>query len=226
ISNYNDLTKSVNDLFHFDSNGNGGDIIVDSGLFPILWTIASIDKKYNNKDKNYYQDIYCDDDFNDYAQSFLSQMSANGNAHDLIKNISNMHFLLNEGRTENNFYSDSLRNLNKINWYQKVYPFCDLFLFHQIKEVLFRQLSVPYHVNMEKTLRWKYKAKDTNMYMDMLVLDECRYLYDWMPSLDMFYSGMMDIERQFSFRFILDAVAKHRMVYNNEFFYGTASVSK
>lgn len=44
ISNYNDLTKSVNDLFHFDSNGNGGDIIVDSGLFPILWTIASIDK--------------------------------------------------------------------------------------------------------------------------------------------------------------------------------------
>lgn len=54
-------------------------------------------------------------------------MSANGNAHDLIKNISNMHFLLNEGRTENNFYSDSLRNLNKINWYQKVYPFCDLF---------------------------------------------------------------------------------------------------
>ncbi|EDI9200141.1 class I SAM-dependent methyltransferase, partial [Salmonella enterica subsp. enterica serovar Dublin] len=101
ISNYNDLTKSANDLFHFDSNGNGGDIIVDSGLFPILWTIASIDKKYNNKDKNYYQDIYCDDDFNDYAQSFLSQMSANGNAHDLIKNISNMHFLLNEGRTEN-----------------------------------------------------------------------------------------------------------------------------
>ncbi len=58
------------------------------------------------------------------------------------------------------------------------------------------------------------------MYMDMLVLDECRYLYDWMPSLDMFYSGMMDIERQFSFRFILDAVAKHRMVYNNEFFMG------
>lgn len=51
ISNYNDLTKSANDLFHFDSNGNGGDIIVDSGLFPILWTIASIDKKYNNKDK-------------------------------------------------------------------------------------------------------------------------------------------------------------------------------
>lgn len=109
--------------------------------------------------------------------------------------------------------------MSKFNWHQSIYPFCDLFLFHQVKEVLFRQLSVPYHVNIEQTQRWTYKAKDTQMYMDLFVLDECRYLYDWMPSFDMFYSGMQDIERQFSFRFILDAVAKHRMIYNNEFFF-------
>ncbi|MBB1324131.1 hypothetical protein H5089_01145 [Pseudoalteromonas sp. SR45-1] len=62
------------------------------------------------------------------------------------------------------------------------------------------------------------------MYMDMLILDECRYLYDWMPTIDMMSNSLTDIERQLSFRFILDAISKHRRYLSTEVFYGTACV--
>ncbi|MDE3022806.1 MAG: hypothetical protein KGI54_13275 [Pseudomonadota bacterium] len=62
------------------------------------------------------------------------------------------------------------------------------------------------------------------MYMDMIILDECRYLYDWMPTTGMFSNAIKDIERQLSFRFALDEVAKHRRWYNPEYFFGTAVV--
>ncbi|PWE46785.1 hypothetical protein C9I49_06905 [Pseudomonas prosekii] len=64
------------------------------------------------------------------------------------------------------------------------------------------------------------------MFMDMLVLDECRYLYDWMPTVDMFSKATRDIERQLAYRFVLDAVAKHRRWYNPEYFFGTAVVDQ
>jgi hypothetical protein len=93
-------------------------------------------------------------------------------------------------------------------------------------DALFRQVATPYQVNVEKTLRWSYKAKDTPMFMDMLILDECRYLYDWMPTVDMFSEAIRDTERQLAYRFALDGVAKHRRWYNPEYFSGTAVVDQ
>lgn len=221
-----DIQNKIDSLYHFDCDYNGGNVITDTSHYPIMWTFAAINTSFNKRDKNYPQHIYTDPSYNKFCLSFLSQLSIDNDASSIVRNISTMHFLMGEGWGEEKYYNESLIELSKFNWHQSIYPFCDLFLFHQVKEVLFRQLSVPYHVNIEQTQRWTYKAKDTQMYMDLFVLDECRYLYDWMPSFDMFYSGMQDIERQFSFRFILDAVAKHRMIYNNEFFFGTASVSR
>ncbi|MFB0772844.1 class I SAM-dependent methyltransferase [Proteus cibi] len=220
------IQKKIDSLYHFDCDYNGGDVITDATFYPIMWTFAAINENYNKNDKNYSQHIYTNSSYNKFCLSFLSQLSRDNDANSLIRNISTMHFLMGEGWGEKDYYNESLIELSKFNWHKTLYPFCDLFLFHQVKEVLFRQLSVPYHVNTEQTQRWTYKAKDTQMYMDLFVLDECRYLYDWMPSFDMFYSGMQDVERQYSFRFILDAVAKHRMIYNNEFFFGTASVCR
>ncbi|ENU1173937.1 class I SAM-dependent methyltransferase [Enterobacter kobei] len=220
------LQNKIDSLYHFDCNYNGGDVITDTSFYPIMWTFAAINANVNKNDGNYPQHIYTNSSYSNFCLSFLSQLSIDNDANSLIRSISTMHFLMGEGWGEKDYYNESLTELSRYNWHQSLYPFCDLFLFHQVKEVLFRQLSVPYHVNIEQTHRWTYKAKDTQMYMDLFVLDECRYLYDWMPSFDMFYSGMQDVERQYSFRFILDAVAKHRMIYNNEFFFGTASVSR
>jgi hypothetical protein len=85
---------------------------------------------------------------------------------------------------------------------------------------------VPYHVNVEVTRRWRYQAKETPMFMDMTILDECRYLYDWMPTTEMVSAGFSNLERQLAYRFALDGVSKHRRWYNNEYFFGTAVIDQ
>lgn len=219
----NEIETMMSRYYHFDKECGGGDIITDTMLYPVLWTFASLNKSLNQKDGNYSQNIYKDKDYEDFCNSFLSQLSSSDDIKGLLKNVSALHFLLGEDNEER-FHSKSLSQISSVNWYNRIYPFCDLFLFHQIKELLFRQVAVPYHPNISATKRWKYKAKSTSMYMDMLVLDECRYMYDWMPSIDMVENGLDDIQRQLSFRFALDAISKHRRYTNPEIFFGTASV--
>jgi len=64
------------------------------------------------------------------------------------------------------------------------------------------------------------------MFMDLITYDECRYIFDWMPTLDMFEDGVEDINRQLSLRFAMDSVSKQSMWYNDEFFYGTSVVDR
>ena len=70
-----------------------------------------------------------------------------------------------------------------------------------------------------------YKAKETQMYTDLLIFDECRYIFDWMPTIDMLEKNLDNINIELSYRLILDAVAKHLHKYNNDIFYGTHAVS-
>ena len=226
IKNKGELDKAVNDAFHFDEDFSGGGVIVDTGMTPIQWVLAALDKTLNAGDKNYPQWIFDDDDFSLFADSFISQLNICGNKKNLIHNFCTLSYLLSEGDGQEEFLSESLKTIYSNHSIGDYYQFCDLVLFHQLIELLFRQVSTPFHVNIEKTRRWKYTAKETPMYMDMLVLDECRYLYDWMPTADMFSSGMSDIERQLAYRFALDGVAKHRRWYNPEFFFGTAIVDQ
>ena len=220
----NTLKKSY---FHFDKDGGGGgDVIVESGQYPILWALAALDKELNGKDLNYPQFIFEDHEFSKFADRFISQLDVNGSKKELINTFVLISYLLSEGSGQEEFWSDNLRNLYSKHSIWDFYQFCDLVLFHQIFEMLFRQVSIPYHVNIGETKRWSYKAKATPMYMDMIILDECRYLYDWMPTTDMFASAISDIERQLSYRFALDGVAKHRRWYNPEYFSGTAVVDQ
>jgi len=214
----------VDSAFHFADadEGGGGDIIVDAGQYPVLWTFAALDKKTNDNDLNYPQWVNIDTDFAAFAETFLSQLRTDGNKDDLIKSACELTFsmLANKGA----FLAAPLaKALNKHNS-QDYYKFCDLVLGHQIIELLFRQVAVPYHVNVEKTRRWRYQAKETPMFMDMTILDECRYLYDWMPTTEMVSAGFSNIERQLAYRFALDGVSKHRRWYNNEYFFGTAVI--
>ncbi len=217
-----ELNKRIQSIFHFDNDFDGGDVIVDAGLWSIPWMLAALDKKINNNDKNYPQDIFTDNEFSKFADRFISQLNVKGNKQELIDNLCSMSYLMSEGTGQEQFLSKNIADISKKHQFSDYYLFCDVVMFHQIIELLFRQVAVPYHVNVEKTLRWTYKAKCTPMYLDMMVFDECRYLYDWMPTSDMLRAGMNNIERQLTYRFVLDAVAKHRRWYNNEFFSGTA----
>jgi len=124
------------------------------------------------------------------------------------------------------YYTEKLQKLANFQWKEGVYQFCDVFLFHQILEFLVLQLAVPYHVNISATSRWSYIAKDTRMFLDMFVFDECRYLYDWMPTVDNFLHSINNIERRLIFRFALDGINRHTRWYFKEYFAGTACVEK
>lgn len=223
-SQINSLLDSV---FHFQSEEfDGGDIICDPDSYPVLWTFAALDKKTNCKDECYPQIVNNDEVFSSFAEKFLKQLRPDGDVSNLIRSTTAATFLTRAHFVGNQFLSNPLSKVIEGHYFQNYYQFCDLLLDHQIVEFLFRQVTVPYHVNVQATRRWKYQAKSTPMFMDMTILDECRYLYDWMPTTDMVSAGFSSIERQLAYRFAMDGVSKHRRWYNNEYFFGTAVVSQ
>jgi hypothetical protein len=224
-TNPGQLKCMIDHLYHFDDDYSGGEIITDPGMSPILWSIAALTSRLNKHDVNYPQLIYEDDDFNAFSKMFLSQLHYTGDEKQLIENLSEIKFYI-MGDDSGEYMSESILNIIKNHEVKNYYNFCDLVLSHQIVELLFRQIAVPYHVNVEKTKRWTYTSKETPMFMDMTILDECRYVYDWMPTMDMVASGFSDIQRQLAYRFALDAVAKHRRWYNTEIFFGTAVIDQ
>jgi hypothetical protein len=93
-------------------------------------------------------------------------------------------------------------------------------------DLLINQLVFPMHYVTPAIRRWSYTAKQTTMFLDVMVLDGCRYLYDWMPTLDLADEGLSDIQQQLSYRFALDGLAKNRRWYNTEYFFGAAVIGQ
>lgn len=207
-----ELKEKLYNFTHFtydEEGGYGGDIYVDSMLYSILVSIHYID------------DL---DEKNKFFKSFFNELSILKNKNMFVDAISFIFYIFDQGDGQENYYSDSLKVLsNNWNAFSRHY-LCDVFLFHQLKELLARQLCVPYHLNIEKTNRWTYKAKETQMFTDLLVFDECRYLYDWMPTLDMLEANLNNIDMELSIRLILDSVSKHTLYYNKEYFFGTSAL--
>ena len=54
---------------------------------------------------------------------------------------------------------------------------------------------------------------------DLIPFDECRYLYDWLPTIDQMKNAFSNKSWQYVFRFALDGLVKKRLNYNNEFFF-------
>ncbi|MEN5229733.1 hypothetical protein [Brevundimonas naejangsanensis] len=84
--------------------------------------------------------------------------------------------------------------------------------------------SRPMHYNVEETRRFSYLAKQTRMFLDVIPFDACRYLYDWLPPIDL-VPNALELERfQLAFRFALDSIAKHTIRYNSDYFYGVNAI--
>ncbi|MEO9484385.1 MAG: hypothetical protein ABJG47_13090 [Ekhidna sp.] len=163
--------------------------------------------------------------FSSFFEKFKNQISIDSNAQNLLDSIELVSYFITE-RGEEGLHSDKLDVIReRWNSFEK-YTFCDVFMFHQLKDILVGQLTSPYFYNVDYTKRWLYKAKATEMYMDLVTYDECRYVFDWMPTLDMLEEGVEDWNRQLSLRFAMDSIAKQRRWYNNEFFFGTAVVDQ
>lgn len=193
--------------------------------------------------KDYLEDLYCfpndnalvwalsnfsfieDKTYIDLFDRLKRQMSIVNSESKLQEQTELVTYFMNEG-LDKEFHSDKLKTIKEKWKFTEKYIFCDVFLFHQLKDILVGQLTSPYFYNVNYTKRWMYKAKETEMFMDLITYDECRYIFDWMPTLDMFEEGVADWDRQLSLRFAMDSVSKQRRWYNNDFFAGTAVIDQ
>lgn len=107
----------------------------------------------------------------------------------------------------------------------KVHQFLDRPHSNILFDVLINQLAYPFHSNTKQNLRYRYTAKSTQMFTDVSVYDECRYIYDWLPALHQIERAFNDLSYQYVFRFALDGLVKTRQYYNNEFFFQGSVVS-
>lgn len=201
-------------------------------------------KKFNNSsfDEDYTEDLWTfpndnsqiwglsnfwvyDQNLTETLSSVNKQLSLSGDEGALIDNLQLSHYFL-RNYLEEGLHSDKLEIImNK--WKSgSAHIFCDVFLFHQFKDILIGQLTSPYFYSVEFTKRWMYKAKSQKMFVDAIIYDECRYIFDWMPTVDMFDESLDNLERQFSLRFAMDGIAKQRRWYNDEFFSGTAIIDQ
>lgn len=100
-------------------------------------------------------------------------------------------------------------------------PFGGMYL-----DFIINQLSYPMHAKTSGIRRYRYCAKKTEMFTDVIPLDECRYIYDWLPGMHQMKQAYNDNSWQDIFRFALDGLVKQRLKYNNEFFFRGSVIDK
>ena len=122
--------------------------------------------------------------------------------------------------------TDEVRQLidNLDQWFYGKYRFCDLPMEHLWLELLLFQYGHPYHTNIGNHKRYSYRAKERRMCLDIMTLDKCRALYDWMPMLEYFIHDMMNHDRQMITRMCMDAIEKQLLHIVDEVYLGAALV--
>lgn len=113
--------------------------------------------------------------------------------------------------------------------YAELMPFlCD----YPTKELgffpAFAQLAYPAHGNIREAKRFRYVAegKSTEMFVDVMAFDECRYIYDWLSAMHLVAGDWYDLSSQLTFRFALDGIVKDRRWFGDDYLYGCHSVGE
>lgn len=101
----------------------------------------------------------------------------------------------------------------------QLYQFLDKPHSNLIFDAIVNQFIYPLHFNPEKNVRYVYKAKTRDMYTDVSIYDECRYIYEWIPGIHQVKSAFDNVSWQYVFRFCIDGLIRTRINFNNEFFY-------
>jgi len=140
---------------------------------------------------------------------------------DLLRSLGVIHNIK-EGKNPLKQTNELLAYLDSDSMYQFLdKPNKNLFL-----DLAINQFSYPMHHVTHSADRITYKAKDTKMYMDLMVFDDCRYIYEWLPAVNQIKNAFQNLSWQYVFRFAVDGLVKQRLKYNNEFFFQGSVISK
>jgi len=112
--------------------------------------------------------------------------------------------------------------LDQYNYMGTMHLFCDVPNRELALLPLIAQFSRPMHYNVTETKRFSYVAegKETEMFTDVIPFDACRYIYDWLPPVDLTVDSFDAEPHQLVYRFALDGLVKHTIRYNNDYLYG------
>lgn len=102
---------------------------------------------------------------------------------------------------------------------------CDVPTPNIITSGVFGQLSYPLHVIPSVSKRWRYTAKHRPMFVDALVFDSSRYVYDMFPSALQIPNGMIDIHYQIICRILADGLRRRIREINEHTFRWCSVVS-
>ena len=142
--------------------------------------------------------------------------------HTLIKGV----VLLLQLKDEKNDKKEEMKLLRQcFSGNSSVYQFLDKPHSNLVIDAIINQLVYPMHFCPWRNWRYKYCAKIRDMFTDVSVYDECRYIYEWMPAVHQLASVLRNESWQYVFRFAMDGLIKSRQIFNNEFFYQGAVVS-
>jgi hypothetical protein len=84
------------------------------------------------------------------------------------------------------------------------------------------QYMVPAIYNTELARRFSYVAsgKKTRMFLDIIPFDNCRYVFDWLPTPHLVGDSFAFLSQQLVYRYAIDALTKNCMRYNSEYLFG------
>jgi len=107
--------------------------------------------------------------------------------------------------------SETMKEAIRLPWFDREgrQYFCDVPLPTLMVNLLIGVYARPFFLNPRLSSRIKYKAKQRTMYADCMVLDQCRYMYDWIPTEDLMSERWKDKEFQMVLRVFLDRIGWH-----------------
>lgn len=210
-----ELAKLTADRKTFDAEGNGGDYIVDPDMNALGWTFSALLDANNTAD---YPAV--DPQSHTLLQTWARELG--GSPETKAREAIDAYFLLKNLQDPDLLKPAMQQLLNGYRYLQKMHMFCDVPTRELALFPVMAQFSYPYHYNVQETRRYRYVAegKSTDMFLDVIPFDTCRYLYDWLPSTELVSESFDLAGHQLVYRFALDALLKHAIRYNNEYVFG------
>jgi hypothetical protein len=213
-----DAARKATNLQHMDGEGNGGDFITDPEMHPLGWTItALLNSDAEAADPNYPT---INSDSRKLRDRWLLELDGFPTpkikaseailAYDVVRETP-------AGKTAT--FAALMRNHDYMN---RMFQFCDVPTSELAFFPIIAQLSHPMHYNIRETRRYTYRArgKRTQMFLDVIPFDACRYIYDWLPTMELVADSFQFVASQLVYRFALDGLAKQRLRYNSEYLFG------
>jgi hypothetical protein len=216
-----DLVSRARGLQHFDADQDFGDFIVDPDMAPIGWSFTAF---ANNNDENYPRD----GPSNKLVQSWKDHLAGSppssvdaataALAYEVLRSRS-----VEKSRTSDSIFTPALTEvMEELAYLGQMPMFCDVPTEALVFYPILAQYMLPAIYNTELTRRYSYigRGKQTRMFLDIIPFDNCRYVFDWLPTPHLVSGSFAFRSQQLVYRYALDALAKNCLRYNPDYLFG------